>query len=131
MTINKSLTPKFFENLGKLYFAIASADKRVEDAEIKTLKEIVLSYWQNIDALNSDAIQHIEFTFQRLHKEAKLSSNLCYQDFIAYKNKHHHLFTDAIKKLILQTSNAIASSFSGKNKSELIILAKLDIEFKK
>lgn len=41
------------------------------------------------------------------------------------------LFTENRKRLILKTANAIASSFSNRNKSELIILAKLDIELKK
>ena len=51
--------------------------------------------------------------------------------FINYKNENEHEFTEQIKGLILKTAGKIASSFSGENKSELIMLANLNIEFKK
>ena len=35
-----------------------------------------------------------------------------------------------IKKMILKTADAIAASFSGKNKSELIMLARLNLKLK-
>lgn len=131
MNKNKTHTSKFFENLGKLFYAIAASDKKIEAIEITTLKEIIKAHWSTIDSLDYDALKHLEFMFDRLHKEDHLNSEACYLDFVTYKNKQKHLFTDTIKRLILQTSNAIASSFAGRNKSELIMIAKLDIEFKK
>ena len=131
MDKNKTLTPQFFENLGMLFYAIAASDKKVVAIEIKTLKEIVKTHWSTIDFLEYDALEHIEFMFDKLNKEDHLNSDACYLDFVTYKNKHNQFFTDTIKHLILQTSNAIASSFSGRNKSELIMQAKLDIELRK
>ena len=55
----------------------------------------------------------------------------CFKEFLEYKNEHTYFFTDTIKQLILKTANAIAAAFAGKNKSELIMLAKLDMELKK
>ena len=48
-----------------------------------------------------------------------------------YKKKHNALFTDKVKGLIMKTAGQIASSFAGVNKSELLMLAKLDMELKK
>jgi len=131
MDDNSTYTPSFFENLGKLFYAIATSDRNVEAIEISTLKEIVKTQWATLDVFDYDALKQIIFMFDRLYKDKHLNSGTCYEDFVNYKNKQKHLFTDTINHLILQTSNAIASSFSGRNKSELIMLAKLDIELKK
>lgn len=128
-------TLRFYQNLGKLFYAIAAVDKNVETIEFDKLKEIVKSQWLDFDDLNdafdSDAAYQIEFVFDLLNREENLDSKNCYNDFVTYKNTQKHLFTQPVKKLILETSIAIASSFSGRNKSELILLAKLEIELKK
>ncbi|MBQ0787069.1 MAG: hypothetical protein KBT69_06200 [Oceanihabitans sp.] len=135
MKKKKKLTQNFYQNLGKLFYAIAAADNHVAPLEIKTLKEIVKSEWLEVDyledAFGSDAAYQMEFVFDVLHRENNLDVENCYADFINYKKAQNHLFTEPIKQLIAQTANAIASSFAGKNKSELILLAKLDIELKK
>ncbi|QRM89356.1 hypothetical protein FG167_08940 [Lacinutrix sp. WUR7] len=135
MKKKKKLTHNFYQNLGKLFYAIAAADNNVAPLEVETLKQIVKLDWLKVDCLEdefgSDAAYQMEFVFDLLHRENNLDAENCYSDFIHYKNEQNHLFTEAIKQLILQTANAIANSFAGKNKSELILLAKLEIELKK
>ncbi len=135
MKTKKKMTMKFYQNLGKLFYAIAAADKVVRKEEFDKLKEIVKEQWLEVDtiedAYNTDAAYQIEFIFDWLNKENNLNTQLCFNDFISYKNEQNHLFTEEIKKIILKTASAIAASFSGVNKSELIMLAKLDIELKK
>ncbi|WP_426090471.1 hypothetical protein [Flavobacterium sp. DSR3-2] len=46
-------------------------------------------------------------------------------DFKIFRTEHQHLFTPEINALILKTTNAIASSFSGKNKSEQVLTREL------
>ena len=58
-------------------------------------------------------------------------SKTCFNSFLNFLNMNKSLFTENRKTLILKIANAIASSFSNRNKSELIILAKLDMELKK
>lgn len=128
---NSSFTSEFFENLGKLFFAIAASDNRVETKEIITLKTILKTEWTTVDGFDYHAIKHIVFVFELLQADNNANCSKCYLDFVNYKNRHKYLFSGEVKHLILQTSNAIASSFSGRNKSELIMLAKLDIELKK
>lgn len=135
MTTIKQKTLLFYKNLGKLFYAIAAADNEVRDVELDKLKELVKKYWLEADIVNgiyiSDAAYQIEIIFDWLNKEKKIDAKTCYHDFVRYKKAQSHLFTDTVKKLILKTAHAIAASFSGLNKSELIMLAKLDLEFKK
>lgn len=135
MTTIKQKTLLFYKNLGKLFYAIAAADNEVRDVELDKLKELVKKYWLEADIVNgiyiSDAAYQIEIIFDWLNKEKKIDAKTCYHDFVRYKKAQSHLFTETVKKLILKTAHAIAASFSGLNKSELIMLAKLDLEFKK
>ncbi|GAA4940953.1 hypothetical protein GCM10023314_12300 [Algibacter agarivorans] len=135
MATKKKMTLKFYQNLGKLFYAIAAADMRVRDVEFNKLKELVKKHWLEVDviedAYHTDAAYQIEIVFDWLNDKENLNAKAGYNAFIKYKNEQPHLFTDDIKKLILKTAHAIAASFSGLNKSELIMLAKLDLELKK
>ena len=130
----KNLNIKFYQNLGKLFYAIAAVDKNVREEEFDKLKEIVKLEWLAVDEIednfHTDAAYQIEIVFDWLYKEEKLDAKTWYNDFIAYKDEQPHLFPKAIKKLILKTANAIADSFSGKNKSELIMLSTLEMNLK-
>ena len=134
MKTKKKMTLKFYQNLGKLFYAVAIADKQVHKFEIDELKSIVKKQWLDIDSIiddyDTDGAYQIEIVFDWLNKETHLDAKSCFNDFVTYKNEQPHLFTDEVKKLILKTANAIAASFSGLNKSELIMLAKLDLELK-
>ena len=125
---------KFYENLGKLFYAVAAVDLVVHEAEINKVREIVKKYWLDVDDLDdnfgTDAAYQIEIVFDWLHAN-KRNSHSCYNDFVIYKNEQKHLFTKKINKLIMKTAGDIAQSFAKKNKSELILLGKLDIELKK
>lgn len=135
MEAKKQLTLKFYQNLGKLFYAIAAVDDKVNNAEISKLKELITEEWLAIDNLEdlsvADAANQIEIVFDWLSNDHKFNVKACYDDFVNFKIDNNHLFTNKIKKLILKTANAIAESFSGKNKSELILLAKLNIELNK
>lgn len=125
----------FYQNLGKLFYAIAAADKHVEEVEYTVLKEIVKTKWTKIDPVDddfhTDAAYQIETVFDWLNNESFSDSETCYTEFLDFKKEHPSLFTEEIKSLILNTTNKIASSFHGLNKSELMMLAKLSIELKK
>ncbi|MEW4922648.1 hypothetical protein [Algibacter sp. 2305UL17-15] len=135
MKSKKKMTLKFYQNLGKLFYAIAAADNQVRDAEFDKLKAVVKMQWLDIDELedefHTDAAYQIEIVFDWLDKQDILNAEKLFNDFVDYKNEQPHLFTEPIRKLILKTAHAIAASFAGLNKSELIMLAKLDIELKK
>jgi hypothetical protein len=129
----KSLNITFYQNIAKLFYAIAAADKVIKPIEFSTLKDFVKREWLTIedteDDYKTDAAYQIEIVFDWLTTQ-ELDADSCFTDFIEYKNEHKYFFTDEMNTLILKTAGAIAASFSGNNKSELIILAKLNMELK-
>ncbi|MEM5565487.1 hypothetical protein WNY78_10245 [Psychroserpens sp. AS72] len=135
MTTQKKLTLVFYQNLGKLFFAIAASDGTVRELEFDKLKAFVKQEWLDVDDINdafgADAAYQIEIVFDWLKHSDELNVQACFDDFINYKNDQSQLFTADIRKLILKTATSIAYAFSGINKAELIMLAKLDIELKK
>ncbi len=125
----KDVTVSFFQNLGKLYYAIAAADKKVTKEEYNALLKLINNEWERIET-DIDVKYHIISTFQSLYLD-DYKAQTCFDAFITFKKNNEILFTNAIKKQILKTAGSIASSFSNQNKSELIMLATLSIEFKK
>ena len=122
---------KFYQNIGKLFYAIAAADKIVRNEELNALKTIVKAEWLANNNFDTEIEIIIIDTFEWLHNDNEHDSETCFNSFMDYKNANEHEFTAQIKGLILKTAGKIASSFSGENKSELIMLANLSIEFKK
>lgn len=135
MDNKKHLNVHVYEVLGKLFYAIAATDGVVKPKEFNKLKELVKSLWLSVDDteddFHTDAAYQIEIVFDWLNDQNNLDSDKLFDEFVAYKDNQSHFFTPNIKKLITKTANEIANSFSGKNKSELILLAKLDLELKK
>lgn len=132
MKATHMMTLKFYQNLGKLFYAIAAIDNEVREVEIIKLKEMVKREWLSVDNLkdsfDTDAAYQIEVVFDWLYNDEELNAKKCYDDFITYKNDQKQLFTTQTNQLILKTASAIAKSFLGKNKSELMLLAKLNME---
>lgn len=129
MTAQKSLSTQAYQHIGYLFYAVAAVDKIIDDKEIETLKGLVKEHWVNIDSTSdvfgSDAAYQIEIVFDWL-EEADWESDTCFYKFEGYYKNHSTLFTEDIKSLIIKTAMSIAESYAGKNKSELIILAKIE-----
>jgi len=116
--------------LGKLFYAIAMADNKISPEEIAILKVSILPNWKLVNSSEPDFDgQHIILSIftQLEHENAK--SPKCFADFKAFYQKHKALFHIELKQLIWHTVQAIASSYARKNKSELVLLAKLKILF--
>ena len=126
---------KFYQNLGKLFYAIAASDKVVREEELNKLKETVKKVWLTSNIIQNDVKTEAEHsiinTFKWLNRDNEYDAETCFNSFISYKKDNEQLFTKELNALILKTANVIASSFSGKNKSELIMLAKLNLELNK
>jgi hypothetical protein len=124
-------TEAFYHNLGKLFYAVAFVDKKVSDEEFLTLQEYITDYWIAYDDLtdlfNHDAAHLIEVVFEGIQFFEETSEDM-FDAFITYKNEQLELFTKEVNSLILETCKAIAHSYAGVNKSELIIITKLELE---
>jgi len=132
MNHTEEIGQQFYQSLGKLFYAIAMADKNVRPSEVNRLREDVRAYWLELDELvdefGSDAAFQIEIVFDWLEKEEK-DGAAYYKEFADFYKEHREKFSEEIKSLIVQTCNDIAASFAGKNKSELILLARLQTLF--
>ena len=126
-TVNKPQL-LFYQKMGELFYSIAAADKVVRKEEYDTLKRIVSDQWKNLDEyedpFHTDAAHQIEVVFDWFDYE-QLDANDCFESFADFYKEKRSLFNQERKELIWKTTNAIATSFAGKNKSEVILLAKL------
>jgi hypothetical protein len=120
---------KFYQNLGKLFYAVAAADRVVREQEIIRLKEIIRQEWlpldDAVDDFGTDAAYQMQTVFDWL-KEHNAEADACLKSFKSFMDKHSSLFTVQVMEKIWKTVNSVASAFAGKNKSELIILNKIN-----
>lgn len=134
MLTKKKMTIQFYQNLGKLFYAIAAIDGSVNPVEFDKLKKVVKEQWLDIDDVEdlfgTDAAYLIEIVFDWLNENGNLNAEVCFDNFVAYKRSQSYLFTKDIRRLILKTASKIAYAFSKINKSELRLLTKLDMELK-
>lgn len=123
---------EFYQSLGKLFYAVAIADHSVHLKEIERLKEVVRTHWlpldDIVDEFGTDAAFQIETVFDWLLEYEKTSEE-CYEEFEEFFTDHQKLFTEKVKNLTMGTARSIAGAFAGSNKSELIILGRLQLLF--
>ncbi len=128
MKPSEEMMLRLYHKLGKLFYAVAASDAEVKKEEAEKLYEIVKSDWLPMedaeDDFGSDAAFQIISAFDLLN-DARASSTSCMKQFEDFYKSHKYLFTDKIKKLTMLTANAIASSYRGENKSELIIIQEI------
>lgn len=128
MKYSDKVMKSFYQQMGKLFYAIAAADKTVREEELEALKKLVRSEWlaldETYDEFGSDSAYQIEIVFDWL-TENEWDMEDAISGLKGFREVHPGLFTDQINRLILKTASAVADSFNGKNKSELTILTQL------
>lgn len=133
MDSKKKLGNEFYQNLGKLFYAVAMADHSIHVKEIDRLKEVVRDHWLKVDDIEdeygTDAAFQIESVFDWFLEYGKDSEEI-FEEFAAFYTEHKILFPDHVKQLIMSTSRAITSAFAGSNKSELILLGRIELLFR-
>ncbi|MHA7865119.1 hypothetical protein [Flagellimonas marinaquae] len=119
---------EFYQSLGKLFYFVAMADHTVKPVEIKRLRKYVRQYWLDVDEIedefHTDAAYQIEIVFDWLDGEEK-EGETYFDEFKEFYKEHPDKFSEPIKKLIVETAEAIAQSFAGKNRSEMLAIFKL------
>ena len=135
MMSRTKLNTGFYQNLGKLFYALAIADKTIHPEEIEQLHKLVQEHWldldESMDDFHEDAAYQLEVVFDWLTDQSDLTSEEAYHDFMDYCFAHAFFFDKRVKKLIIKTASAIANVFAGTNKSELILLARLEGDLKR
>ncbi|MEB8328856.1 hypothetical protein OO009_05775 [Flavobacteriaceae bacterium KMM 6897] len=133
MLNSQKIGNELYQNLGKLFYAVAMADKSIRPIEVQRLKEAVKEKWLNVDTIEdefgTDAAYQIEIVFDWLQEEEN-DGQIYFDEFKDFFEEHKERINPDMITLIWKTAEAIAASFAGKNKSELIILAKLKLFLK-
>jgi len=130
MDKSNRISRAFYQQLARLFYAIAATDGKVRKQEEEELKKIVKNEWLSFDAscdeYGIDFVCYILITFDWL-QENNWGIKRAISDFKAYRKNNKELFTDPINQLILKTSAAVASAFAHRNKSELVLLSQLSM----
>lgn len=125
---NPDAVRSLYENLGKLFYAVAAADKVIRKEEVEALNEIVEKEWIRIedshDEYGTDLGFQIEVIFDWF-AENEFSAEAAFEKFRAFKEEHEYLFDKELKQLIWKTAEKVAFAFADRSKSEVFILSRL------
>lgn len=118
----------FYKELGRLLYAIAAADGRVSDKEVRMLKKVVseqlVPQEVSTDHFGTDQAYVTEFEFEVL-ADRGASAEGAFDSFIAYMARHKNDLTPERKALIYRCADAVAGAFHGVGKAELPWLIEL------
>lgn len=134
MPENKHTTPElaglFYQSLGNLFYAIASVDGIVRPEELQVLDTHLKKDWCRAglfdEAMENNADFLIKSTFNRLLL-AQTEADTAFKTFRDFALQHREMFDENVNQKIWKTADALAASFADKNKSEVILLAKLKL----
>jgi len=121
------MTDELTKQIANIFFAVAKADKKLSFEEYVKISEVLDKKWKHV--VNID-IKLLKEHFNDLQKKNEPASE-CFDNFVKFLGKNPTIFTAELKALILSSANAIAHASSKLNKSELVYIAKLDLEMKK
>lgn len=120
---------KYYNELGKLLYAVANVDGSVQQKEIdevhRLVKDQLIKLDDSMDDFNTDAAFFTEFEFDYLHEENVTSSEELLNSFKEYLESTPEL-TPGMIKAARRAAQRIAESFAGINKKEEEFLQKLD-----
>ncbi len=118
---------QLYSTLGKLFYGVACTDKRIHQEEVERFEQALKTYW-SFTVISSNSLENEILLISLGFKEAaenKLSGGSCFESFKTYYTSNPNLFTGEIRENIFKIANSIANSVAGRNKAELIYLAKL------
>lgn len=115
-------TEDFYKSIANLFYAVSMADKNMTVDEKKSIVKRVEKNWNTSkDASESELI----YAELRLLLKEKTTSDDAYENFKNYYTTHQKEFSKETIHNLLAASHEISDATASKNKSELIILAKL------
>ena len=127
----KILVQMFYEELytelGKLFYHLAAADGKVQEAEKEALHKLIKTKWKPLedssDEFGTDLANLIEFSFD--YEEAEIGTENGLKSFADFYTLNKDEFKPSITKRILETAKEIAEAYRGKNEEEKQIMDEL------
>jgi len=129
--MSTKISNRFYQSLGKLFYAVAASDQVIRVEEISKMKAMIRQNWLEVDhaqdEFGTDAAFQIEIIFDWL-QENETSVEKCFAAFKSFKKEHQTLFSPSINALIYKTAQSMAEAFSGTSQQELDLLNQIKIE---
>ncbi len=119
---------QFYINLGKLVYAIAMADGRVQQEEIEKfredLNELLLPLQEGVDEFGMDSAFYSEFEFEKL-MDKNISMQEAFDSFSIYIDENKNDFNDELKEICIKIVENIAEAYEGIVQEEKDLIAAL------
>lgn len=120
---------KYYNELGKLLYAVANVDGRVQRKEIEEVHKVVRDELMHLDDteddFDMDAAFFTEFEFDYMREESTISSEDLLNSFAEYLRNTPEL-RPSLRQAAKRAAVRVAESFAGINKREQEFLEKLD-----
>ena len=128
------VTDKHFYEVCRLFLGIAISDLRLHEIEKKMVIKAISDYRQLTrpnDTSNPYApADYGEYLLKTISQEDANAWEL-FDEFENYYKENQAEFSDESKQWIISRANEIASSYARKNKSEIVLVARLRLLFDK
>ena len=119
---------KIYEQLGYLFYALASAVKHLTKKEYEILRKDIEREWipleNSTDEFGTDAANYIYFTYDSL-VEQDLAPIEAFNSFKAYFQAHEGAFDDLVRAKIRTTAEHMAKAVAN-NKTEVYMIKELN-----
>lgn len=118
----------YYKELGKLLYAVAKADGKINPHEVKELKRIIKSELvpaeKETDKFGTDAAFYTEFEFEA-YEELDMDADLAYDSFISFVKEHNNYVTLEMREKAYFLATNVSDAFKGKNKAEKNLITRL------
>lgn len=119
---------RFYSEVGKLLYAIAAADGRVDRKEYEKLRDIVkeklVPQENSTDQFGTDAAYYAEIEFDILMDQTP-SATSCFHSFCDYVEAHHTAFDNHHKDMVMEMVKEIAQVYHGIDTKEKELIKQL------
>ena len=127
-------TREFYVELGKLLYAMAKADGKVQLEEVKALhnlvRDVLIKIEKTTDEFGTNTAFYTEFEFETLvDKKADMAA--AYKSFISFITANKSHITKNMTDLCIESVEKIAEAFEGIVVSEQLLIDKLNADFKR
>jgi hypothetical protein len=121
--------PRFYSELGKLLYAVASVDGVISEKEKlalhKFVKDELVPAEKHSDKYGTDAAYYSEIEFEILKETESSDSEAAFNSFINFVETHHTAFDARLKRISLHIAEELAEAYRGTNKKEKVLIEKL------
>lgn len=117
----------FYAEIGRLAYAIASADGVIHSSEVEKICEFIGREIEQVSTygeISDEAVLQAVVEFNNLRNQNASAKN-AYLDFLNFIDDQPELFNDRMKNLCINLSLRIASAHEGIDETERALIDKL------